>query len=132
MKKGTSTLFLLITVLFSTAQKTSEQDQLMTFTKLDLGLQGVGFSIEPRLSNRMTMDISIGAGGGYEVYESNFEYTWNLIDPAFYLAITPKLYYNRARRLAKGKSVRYNAGNYIGLRLKYATPSISGDTDLFS
>src|SRR5688572_382711 len=131
MKKVISTLFLLMPVLFSTAQKTSEQGQLRTLTKLDLGLQGVGFTIEPRLGNRMTMDISLGAGGGYDVYESNFHYTWNLLDPAFYFSVTPKLYYNRARRLAKGKSVKYNAGNYFGWRLKYTTPSIGGDTDAY-
>jgi hypothetical protein len=97
MKKGTSTLFLLMAVLLSTAQKTSEQGQLTTLTKLDLGLMGVGFTVEPRLGNHMTMDLSVGAGGGYEVYSSNFHHTWNLFDPSFYFSVTPKLYYNRAR-----------------------------------
>jgi hypothetical protein len=132
MKKGTSTLFLLMAVLLSTAQKNSEQGQLTTLTKLDLGLMGVGFTVEPRLGNHMTMDLSVGAGGGYEVYSSNFHHTWNLFDPSFYFSVTPKLYYNRARRMAKGKSVKNNAGNYFGLRLKYTTPSIGGDTDAFN
>lgn len=132
MKKATSTLFLLMAVLLSTAQQTSEQGQLRTLTKLDLGLQGVGFSVEPRLSNRMTMDISVGAGGGYDVGSSHFEYEWNLTDPAFYLSITPKLYYNRAKRRDKGKIVKNNSGNYFGLRLKYTSPSIGGDAEVFN
>lgn len=119
-------------VLLSTAQKAIEPGELRTLTKLDLGLQGVGFSVEPRLSKRMTMDVSLGAGGGYDVGSSHFDYEWNLTDPAFYLSVTPKLYYNRAKRMAKGKIVKNNTGNYFGLRLKYTTPSIRGEAEVFN
>jgi hypothetical protein len=131
MKNVIFTLFLSTSIFYSSAQSSGEQTKLRTLTKLDLGLQGVGFTFEPRLSKNMTMELSAGAGGGYNVSESEFHYEWNLFDPAFYFSVTPKLYYNRLKRMNKGKSIRNNSGNYFGLRIKYTTPSLSGDTDVW-
>jgi hypothetical protein len=39
--------------------------------------------------------------------------------------LTPKYFYNRTWRNNQGKTTLLNSGNYIGLRLKYVTPSDS-------
>jgi hypothetical protein len=36
-------------------------------TKFDIGLQDIGFTFEPRLSNTITTDLSLGFGGGYDI-----------------------------------------------------------------
>jgi hypothetical protein len=72
----------------------------------------------------MTTDFSLGAGGGYSVAEGNIDYQWQIFNPAFYFSATPKFFYNRQKRIEKGKSVKLNSGNYIGLRVKYTTGSI--------
>ena len=126
----------LISILFTgliflaVGQNVSSNTSLKSLTKLDVGLQGVGFTYEPRLSNKLTIDLSVGAGGGYDVYEGGVGYEWNIIQPAFYFSVTPKFFYNRKKRLEKARSTKFNSGNYIGLRLKYTTPSVAPNDPL--
>ena len=101
-----------------------ESDELATLIKLDLDLQGVGVTFEPKLSNRITSELSLGMGGGDDIY-GGFTYEWALLRPAFYLSLTPKYNYGRKRRLERGKTVSLNAGSYIGFRLKYATSGVA-------
>jgi len=103
------------------AQTSNTESTLSSLAKLDLGLQGIGVTYEPRLSNKMTVDLSAGAGGGYDIGEGalNIDY----LKPALYLMITPKYFYNRQKRILNGKKSQLNSGNYIGLRLKYVTPN---------
>lgn len=103
--------------LFSFGQTPKSDTTLSNLIKLELGGQGIGPTYEPRLSNKMTLDISAGVGGGYNVNEATLEQ--NYLNPAFYFSITPKYFYNRQTRINKGKEARFNSGNYIGLRLKY-------------
>lgn len=102
---------------------------IQPFTKLDLGLQGFGLSFERRLGNASAIEFSAGIGtGGYDIWYNSFSYEVNPVDPTGYISITPKFYYNRAKRLAKGKPAELNAGNYFGARIKYTTRGISENT----
>ena len=96
---------------------------LSNLVKLDLGLQGVGLTYEPRLSHKLTIDLSAGAGGGYDIAESSLNYNLNIGRPAFYFSLTPKYYYNLNKRILKGKNTLLNSGNYIGFRVKGVTPN---------
>jgi hypothetical protein len=107
-------------LLSSFGQNPKSDFKLSGLTKLDIGGQGIGLTYEPRLSNKMTADISAGAGGGYNIAEESIEI--NYLKPAFYFSLTPKYFYNRQSRIDKGKTTLFNSGNYIGLRLKYVTP----------
>lgn len=123
---------LVITLLISQVYRVFGQDapkysSLRSLTKLDLGLQGVGFSYEPRLSNKMTIDLSAGAGGGYNVSEDRVNYSWSFLQPALYFMVTPKFYYNRKKRIEKGNKFQNNSGNYLGVRLKYTTGNNTSD-----
>ncbi|RYY06941.1 MAG: hypothetical protein EOP43_04750 [Sphingobacteriaceae bacterium] len=121
MKKNLLFLILTSRIFFASAQDTSKDSSLKSLIKLDLGLQGVGVGYEPRISNKMTIDLAAGVGGGYDISELKLNYKWNLLQPALYFMATPKFYYNRKKRIAKGKAFQNNAGNYFGIRLKYTT-----------
>ena len=107
----------------SIGQSNDSTTKLTSLTKIDLGFQGIGFTYEPRLSNKMTIDLSAGSGGGYDIAEGYMNYIFELRRPAFYFSVTPKYFFNRNRRSNQGKSTSLNSGNYIGLRLKYITPN---------
>jgi hypothetical protein len=111
----------------SFGQKSKDSINLTSLTKLDIGFQGLGLTFERRLSDKIAIDLSFGAGGGYDVSEDGVGFEWNVLQPAFYLAVTPKYFYNRQRRLEKGKKTNFNSGNYVGLRLKYTTPSVASN-----
>jgi len=120
MIKSTSSLvFFLYSFYFSFGQDAKSDTTLSSFLKLDLGGQGIGLTYEARLSIKMTADISAGIGGAYEIAEGFMEINYGR--PAFYFSLTPKLFYNRRKRIEKGKEASLNAGNYFGIRLKYVT-----------
>lgn len=121
MKNLSILIILLSSGMRAFAQQTPADTSLKTLTKLDLGFQGVGLSYEPRISNKITIDFAAGLGGGNDVSEDRTEYKWNVLKPAFYFIINPKFYYNRAKRIRKGKKYLNNAGNYWGARVKYVT-----------
>jgi hypothetical protein len=97
MKKILIIILLTSYIFRASGQDASKDSSLRSLTKLDLGLQGVDLSYEPRISNKITIDLSAGAGGGYGVYEGGVGYEWDLLHPALYLMVTPKFYYNRKK-----------------------------------
>jgi hypothetical protein len=112
-------------------QNTSPENDLEKLVKLDLGLRGIGITYEPKLSNKMSIELSGGIGGGYDISFQEFTYLWNLLDPALYVIVNPKYYYNKNKRQAKGKSTALNSGNYIGLGIKYTSRGISESTNVW-
>ncbi|MDB5230237.1 MAG: hypothetical protein JWN76_1042 [Chitinophagaceae bacterium] len=98
-------------------------------TKIILLTFLLGFTYERRLFNKVTADLSAGAGGGYDIGEGDFNYDLVLLKPAFYFSLTPKYFYKRDARSRNGKNTSLNSGNYIGFRLKYVTPN-DRQTDL--
>jgi hypothetical protein len=79
----------------------------------------------------MSIELSGGIGGGYDISFQDFTYSWNLLDPALYVIVNPKYYYNRNKRQARGKSTALNSGNYIGLGIKYTSRGIGESTDVW-
>ncbi|SFO98677.1 hypothetical protein SAMN05428949_7075 [Chitinophaga sp. YR627] len=104
-----------------------EAPPLRTVTRIDLGLQGLGISLEVPVGRKYTIEFSGGLGGGYEVSDSSFSYDWGLLNPCAYFSVNGRYYYNRDRRAAKRKSLLLNAGDYFGVRLKYTSPEVTGD-----
>jgi hypothetical protein len=112
-----------IVILFSTsistlhAQHADPPARLLSFSKFELGLQGVGFSYEPAIAKKITIDLSAGIAGGYDIAEGSLYY--DMVKPAVYVSATPKYFYNVDRRVRKGKNTTLNSSNYLGLRIKY-------------
>jgi len=46
--------------------------------KIDIGFEGIGLAIEPSILTSVTLDVSVGIGGYYNISESNFDYFINL------------------------------------------------------
>lgn len=124
-------IFTLIAMSFGITAFSQSVSKLQPLTKLNLELQGVSLSYEPRLGNSATIDLSAGIGtGGYDIWSDSFTYVVDPTSPTAFISITPKFYYNRSKRLAKGKSADLNSGNYFGLRLKYTSRGIAENPDV--
>jgi len=125
MKRMILSIFFLLVVNSMLAQKKLPDNQIQTLSKLELGFQGIGYGYETALGKNTGIDFSAGLGGGYEIYNTEITYGWSLFQPSLYFSVTPKFYYNRQRRLEKGKSTAFNSGNYLGIRLRVTSPSIN-------
>jgi len=131
MKRQIFTLLLASSCLIAAAQNNSS-NELRPLTKFNLELQGFSFSAEPKLGKSSTIDFSAGIGtGGYDIWRSSFNYIVDPSSPTGFISITPKFYYNRNKRMAKGKTGDLNSGNYIGLRVKYTSRGIAEDTQVW-
>jgi hypothetical protein len=130
MKKILLSVLLSGYVLLTLAQDpaaSTNMAEVRSLTKLDLNFVGIGFTYEPRLAKFITLELSTGAAGGYRIAEGSFEYISRIGFPAFYFSANPKFFYNRQRRVEKGRKTLLNAGNYLGLKAKYTTPSVAPD-----
>lgn len=129
MKRRIFTLAFLSICIISFAQKNAD-NKLQPLTKLNLELQGFSLSYEPKLGNAATIDLSGGIGtGGYDIWTNSFTYIVDPLSPTAFISITPKFYYNRNKRLKKGKPSFLNSGNYFGLRIKYTSASLTENTN---
>jgi len=122
-------LLWVLSLSFFVATNAQTTKTVSSLAKLDLGLQGIGFSYEPKVFNKFTIDLCAGVGGGYDVYAADDEipsflnnYEYSFVKPALYLSLTPKYFYNIQERVNKGKNAQLNSANYIGIRVKYVTP----------
>jgi hypothetical protein len=127
MNKLPILVFFILFGMSALAQTVAQDSSIKTITMADLGLQGIGFTYEPRLTNQISMELSFGAGAGYGISESSVHYRFYLTDPAFYFSATPKFYYNRKSRIARGKKYMLNSGDYLGIGFKYNTSGVTSD-----
>ena len=123
-------VFLLIT-LITISNLFSQEESLEKQFKTDFNFLGIGISYEIPLSEKWTVDLSSGVGGGYRI-GSGFSAEWILNSQlAGYLKSEFKYYYNREKRQKKGKKTINNSGNYIAIQTKYNSKRFSlSETDL--
>ncbi len=109
------------------AQKNSS---LKTYEKIDVGINGFGLALETPLNQKILSEFYIGLGPSYDLHEDisinhSMSWHWTLLEPSFHASVYGKYYYNRENRMAKGKSLLLNSGNFIGLKVKYISKSLS-------
>lgn len=116
---------------FSTLAQSSEPAQsteLVSMTKLEVGLHGIGVGYEIPFSHKWSVNLSAGLGGGYSIdknsYANGFNSRFILNEPVAYFRSEFKYTYNRDKRASRTKSLLNNAGNYIAFQTKYTTARV--------
>lgn len=86
---------------------------------VQVGVLGVWAHNEARLKSNITLRTEIGFDTG--LFSSNADYSGTDVGVIFIPSITlePRFYYNLNQRREKGKNIRKNSGNFIGLKLNY-------------
>ncbi|MGB3849967.1 MAG: hypothetical protein WA958_08360 [Tunicatimonas sp.] len=130
--KHSSVILFLIAFNGHLLAQSAEVAPLARQFKVELGFHGLGLAYELPLADRWSIDLSTGLGGGYHVggygLQDGFNYTWIINDPVMYFKSEVKYVYNRPKRLARGKSLRNNAGHYVAWQTKYTTERVFGST----
>lgn len=124
----TKALSLIVFVIFSNIA--SAQD-FGTFTKVEVGINGLGVALEMPVADRFTIEPAIGVGASYDLDKSDDSLTgkmgwhWAILEPSFHGSVYGKYFYNKAKRANKNKSLWINSGNFIGVKVKYVSKSLS-------
>lgn len=82
---------------------------------IQTGILGIWGSNETKLNDEFALRTEIGLDLGYYI-SSNLE---NKYVFAPIVLVEPRWYYNLENRLTKGKHIKNNSGNFIGLKFKY-------------
>lgn len=102
-----------------------------TYQKLEAGINGIGVSLEMPVSHKITIEPFIGLGPSYYIHNNNYElskeirYSWALLEPSFHGSVYAKYFYSKNSRIEKGKSLLFNSGNFIGVKVKYVSKTLS-------
>ncbi len=112
-------LFLLL-FIFTFLVNAQNTDNLSSFAKINLGLQGLDLSYELPLSKTFLWENNFGIGMGMNAYGNTAEFKFDLARPIPYFKSEVKYIYNLTKRNRKGKITKNNSVNYIGLQSKYS------------
>lgn len=97
-----------------------------------LGSKGIEFSIEIPIAKKFIIEPAIGLGQSYDFSDRDGMFPklgthWALSKPSVHLSANSKFFYDRARRLRKGKSLLFNSGSFIGAKVEYVTKPLTND-----
>ena len=86
---------------------------------IQTGILGIWAHNESRLQSNISLRTEIGFDTG--LFSSNVDYSGKDVGVIFIpsISLEPRLYYNLGKRIKKGKSIAWNSGNFIALRLNY-------------
>ena len=105
--------------------------ELGTYQKVELGINGIGISLEIPATQKLTIEPAIGFGPSYDLNNhgdaltDKMDWHWALLEPSLHVSVHGKLFYGRDKRAEKGKSMILNSGQFIGLKIKYVSKSLS-------
>ncbi len=103
----------------ATAQNKSQHASVeQSISGVQTGILGIWFHNEAKLSNSIALRSEIGLDAG--IFGRSIKNDFN-VDYVFapVLTVEPRWYYNLDKRLSKGKSIKNNSGNFIGLKISF-------------
>lgn len=122
----------LITIMLLFVSLGMSSQNLGTYQKLEVGINGISMSLEMPVSKNITIEPALGFGPGYDLHSDEnggmterMDWRWALLEPSFHGSVYGKFFYTRASRVKKGKSLLLNSGNFIGIKVKYISRDFS-------
>lgn len=129
-KNKLSFFILLFTILINSGTLHSQGLQMLP--TVGLGSKGIDFSIEIPIAKKFIIEPTIGLGPSYDFSDRDGVFPklgthWALTKPSVHLSANSKFFFDRARRLRKGKSLLFNSGSFIGAKVEYVTKPLTND-----
>ena len=130
-KNKLSFLVLLFAMLIKASTVSSQSLQVVP--KVGLGINGLDFSIEIPVAEKITIEPAIGFGPSYDFDDrqdaitSKMGWHWALLEPSVHASVYGKFFYNRDKRMSKDKSLLFNSGMFIGAKVKYVSKPLTSD-----
>ena len=127
-KNKFSFLVFLFALLLQTSALSSQS--LQTVPRVGLGISGLDFSVEFPVAENITIEPAIGFGPSYDFYNEDafsayLGWHWAILEPSVHVSTYGKFFYNRDKRMLKGKSMKFNSGNFFGVKVKYVSKPLT-------
>ena len=129
MNKNKLSFFVFLFVLLIQAGAVSSQS-LQTIQKIGLGINGLEVAMEIPIAENITIEPAVGLGPSYDFRDSGsltsrMGWHWAVLEPSVHASVYGKFFYNRDKRISKGKSMLFNSGKFIGLKVKYVSKPLT-------
>lgn len=129
MNKNKLSLFVFLFALLTQASTLSSQS-LQVVPKIGLGINGLDFSIEIPVAEKITIEPAVGFGPSYDFSDKDaltkkMGWHWAVLEPSVHASMYGKFFYNRDKRMRKGKSLLFNSGKFIGVKIKYVSKPLT-------
>ena len=131
MNNNKLSLFVFLFALLTQTSAVSSQS-LQTIPKIGIGINGLDFSVEIPVAEKITIEPAIGLGPSYDFSDKDaltkkIDWHWALLEPSLHASMYGKFFYNRDKRIRKTKSLLFNTGNFIGARVKYVSKPLTSE-----
>ena len=129
MNRNKLSFILLLFALILQAGVVSSQS-LEFIQKLGLGINGLDVAFEIPVAKNITIEPAVGLGPSYSFHQDNIimgrsGWNWTLLEPSIHVSTYGKFFYNRGKRMRKGKSMLLNSGKFIGVKVKYVSKPLA-------
>ncbi|TYA70048.1 hypothetical protein [Seonamhaeicola marinus] len=109
-------LFLFFALIISKTSFSQSASVEESTSGVQIGVLGVWFHNETKLSNKIALRSEVGFDGG--IWGGSFyPKTGYLFTPSF--KVEPRWYYNLNRRVTKGKNIEDNSANFLTLQVNF-------------
>lgn len=131
MNNNKLSLFVFLFALLTQTSAVSSQS-LQTIPKIGIGINGLDFSVEIPVAEKITIEPAIGLGPSYDFSDKDaltkkIDWHWALLEPSLHASMYGKFFYNRDKRIRKTKSLLFNTGNFIGAKVKYVSKPLTSE-----
>jgi hypothetical protein len=131
MNNNKLSLFVFLFALLTQTSAVSSQS-LQTIPKIGIGINGLDFSVEIPVAEKITIEPAIGLGPSYDFSDKDaltkkIDWHWALLEPSLHASMYGKFFYNRDKRIRKTKSLLFNSGNFIGAKVKYVSKPLTSE-----
>lgn len=101
----------------------SQQNNLF---EAGINIIGAELSYERNLSNKFSIKSSLGYNGSiYRTSGSTFNDKKNVFVLQPKIKVQPRFYYNKEKRVVKGKNTDYNSADFLSMNLEYLTSELN-------
>ena len=131
MNNNKLSLFVFLFALLTQTSAVSSQS-LQTIPKIGIGINGLDFSVEIPVAEKIIIEPAIGLGPSYDFSDKDaltkkIDWHWALLEPSLHASMYGKFFYNRDKRIRKTKSLLFNTGNFIGAKVKYVSKPLTSE-----
>lgn len=129
MNKNKLSFFVLLFALLIHAG-TLHSQSLQTIQKLGLGINGLELAVEIPVAENITIEPAVGLGPSYDFHDDDIFMGRSgvglaLLEPSFHVSAHGKFFYSRDKRMRKRKSMLFNSGKFVGVKVKYVSKPLT-------
>ena len=131
MNKNKLSLLVLLFAFLANAGVLHSQE-LQMVPQIGLGTNGLDFSLEIPIAEKFTIEPAIGLGPSYDFRDRDALFSKMgkhliLSAPSVHVSANGKFFFDRERRIRKGKSLLFNSGSFIGAKVEYVSLPLTSD-----